>query len=77
MKQVSSLWAFVDSLGRKMSFTEMNDTVLGIIESVKEKDTERKKLELDKFKNPEDFSISIDHLDEHLKHMHLIRKFPR
>ena len=58
MVHVSSPWAFVDQQGRKMKFSEMNDVVLEVLESVKEKDSESNFLDLDKFDIREDFSIN-------------------
>ena len=58
MVEVSSFWAFVDKRGSKMSFSEMNDIVLEVLDSVKEKDNERNLLDLDKFEIREDFSIN-------------------
>jgi hypothetical protein len=58
MNQVSSSWAFVNELGNKMTFSDMNEIVLDVLEAVKEKDRERNFLDLDNFDIREDFSIN-------------------
>ena len=54
---IHSVWLFCDKQGDKIKFDDMNDTVLGVIEVIKEKD-ESNRLEIQEFNIREDFSIN-------------------
>ena len=54
---INAAWLFCDKSGNKLKFEEMNDTILDIMELIKEKD-ENNNLELNELNIREEFSIN-------------------